>query len=136
MSWMIGVGILSMFSVVVLSVIVLHPEIKEGLLIKTSLITIIFSLLITAGLIFSEGETASVAYWRAGFLLRVGLGLLCIGIIHRANVIGKIRRKKESDIRFHNRTRSILMMMQDQVDDLAFMFKHDREELEDKAKHG
>ena len=128
MSWMIGVGVLSLFSVAVLSVIVLHPEIKEGLLIKASLITIIFSLLITSALIFSEGETASIAYWRAGFVLRMGLGLLCVGIIHRANVLGRKRRKAESDERFHNRTKSLLMMMQDQVDDLAFMFRHDHEE--------
>lgn len=76
-------GWMSLMGVGVLSWVVLHPKIHEGVVIKIGLITMIFSLGATAAVTLSATEDWD-ALWRAGFALRLGLFLVGCGVIWRA----------------------------------------------------
>jgi hypothetical protein len=86
--WQIANAAASFFAASVLTVVVLHPRIHEGLLIKAGLMMMVFGLLATAALTASS-SIAWDAYWRAGFAMRIGLAFVCVGILYRANVSAK-----------------------------------------------
>ena len=70
-------GIASLGGVLVLGYIVLNERIKEGVVIKTGLVLMIFSLAATAvHALFNTGNWT--ALWAAGFTLR--LGMLVVGL--------------------------------------------------------
>ena len=128
----IGAGV-SIFTALVMSIIVLHPEIHEGMIVKASLILCIFSLLATAGIVFN-GDLNSEALWRAGTLLRIGLAGVCAGILYRAHILGQIRRKVEKECEQRYRTRTILNIIIEPVHDIAFLFTSDFAKLEQENK--
>lgn len=126
--FMIGATV-SIFTALVMSVIVLHSDIHEGLIVKASLIVCIFSLLATAGLILSHDYNRE-ALWRAGTMLRIGLAGVCVGILYRAHILGHIRRKQEKETEHRYRTRSIINMITEPVHDIAFLFTSEFNQLE------
>lgn len=72
-------GIVSLLTMAVLSFVVLHPRINEGLWIKGGLGLMILSLLASAMLAFADGPL-EMAY-NVGLALRVGILLVCVGYI-------------------------------------------------------
>jgi hypothetical protein len=122
----------SIFTAVIISIIVLHPDIKEGIIVKASLIVCIFSLFATAAIVFTNAS--SDALWKAGTLLRFGLAGVCVGILYRARILGKIRRKIEKEIDGRRRTRTIMNLIAEPVHDIAFLFTTDFSQLEREHK--
>lgn len=86
--WQIANAVVSLFAAAVLTVVILHPKIHEGLAIKGGLMIVVFGLLATAGLTAASSIDWN-AYWRAGFAIRGGLALVCIGILYRARAKAK-----------------------------------------------
>lgn len=86
--WHTANGYVSITGAVLLTAIVLHPRVHEGLVIKTGLIAMIISMGATAWLTLAELEDWQ-AFWRAGFVLRAGLVCAIFGIILRARAYGK-----------------------------------------------
>lgn len=80
--WMLANGCVSVVGMLILSAVVLHPQISEGLIVKCALIVMILSLMATAGLTF-KGSEDWTAYWRAAVWLRGGLVLACLGVLLR-----------------------------------------------------
>lgn len=80
--WHTANGYVSLVGTVLLTAIVLHPRIHEGLVIKTGLIAMIISMGATAWLTLADVEDWQ-ALWHAGFVLRAGLVCAIIGIILR-----------------------------------------------------
>lgn len=67
----------SLLAALALSFVVLHPNIREGLLIKAGFITMIFALIASAGVFISEAPIH--AAFNAGLALRVGIVVACLG---------------------------------------------------------
>jgi hypothetical protein len=100
--WHTASGVVSLACAAFLSWIVLHPRINEGVLVKAGLITMITSLLVTGALTLGESYAWS-AYWRAGFLLRLGLLLVCVGVFVRVSgCCGGMPRRRMSDWLHHD----------------------------------
>lgn len=72
-------AMISAIGAVILSTIVLHPGIKEGLVIKIGLIMMIFSLGATFGLTIAELSDCWTLR-RTGFILRAGMATACLGV--------------------------------------------------------
>lgn len=71
-------AMISAIGAVILSTIVLHPGIKEGLVIKVGLIMMIFSLGATFGLTIAELDDCWTMR-RTGFILRTGMATAGLG---------------------------------------------------------
>ena len=84
--WHQANGWLSLVGMGLLTCIVLHPRIHEGLVIKTGLMAMIVSLGATAWLTLAEVDNWQ-ALWRAGFVLRAGLVGTVLGCLLRANAL-------------------------------------------------
>ena len=113
----------------VLSLIVLHPRIKEGLVVKAGLIAMILSLCATAALVFS-GSVNWAGYWRAGFTLRAGLALACIGVLIKARHLGRSGGRRTLAAKFgqdHRLTTYWLNRIAEPVHDLAHLFRDERQ---------
>lgn len=121
MSWLMASGIVSLLLALALSVIVLHPKIHEGVLIKAGLIAIIIPCLVTFSLAVTDSRDWD-AYWRAAFWMRAGLLAVCVGIIWKAQKI-RIRANDET------RSRYWMRRMTDPVDDLAHFFNDTRDKV-------
>lgn len=95
--WHTASGIVSLIGAAFLSWIVLHPRINEGVIIKSGLVMMILSLLVTAALTLGNSSEWT-AYWRAGFYLRLGLVVTCIGVVMRvAGLCSNKPRRRMSD---------------------------------------
>lgn len=125
-SWHFASGIVSLFSALALCLIVLNRSIQEGLIIKAGLIGMIFSLLVTFALTMGESKDWE-AYWRASFVTRCSVLVVCIGLMVRAR--GYVNRLREAiDIpcdRQAGMTRSILSRITEPAHDLAVLFRAD-----------
>lgn len=102
-----------------LSVIVFRTDIKEGPVLKVGLVGMIFSNLITAMLIF-EGSQNLDAYALTSVVSRVGILLICVGLIGRA--VNYAKRTKYT-VDPEQRTRSILRGIIEPVNDVAHLFR-------------
>jgi len=71
-------GFFSILAALGLSFVVLHPSIHEGLWIKGGMIVMIFSLLASAVVAFSDAPSFATAF-NAGLSLRGGILIVCIG---------------------------------------------------------
>lgn len=115
--WQMANAVVSVFAAGVLTIVILHPRIHEGLAIKSGLMAVVFGLMATAGLTV----TASVdwdAYWRAGFAMRSGLALVCVGVLYRA----RKRARKAPPYDAHAAlTRNWIRRISDPVYDLAHL---------------
>lgn len=80
--WHTASGLVSLACAAFLSWLVIYPKIHEGVIVKTGLVMMIVSLLVTAALTLGH-STEWAAYWRAGFYLRLGLCITCLGVIVR-----------------------------------------------------
>ena len=109
----------SILCAVALSVIVFRTDIKEGPILKVGLVSMIFSHIITAMLIF-EGSKNLEAYSLTGLVNRIGVLLICIGVITRA--ISYAKRNREC-ITPQQRTRQILRGITEPMDDVAYFFR-------------
>lgn len=78
----IGNGLVSLFTALVLSWLVLSPKIHEGLWIKAGMICMAMSLLVTAWHTLAMTRDYS-SLWAAALVLRTGLLVVCIGLIMR-----------------------------------------------------
>lgn len=123
--WHIASGVSCVVAALVLSIIVLHPGIKEGLLVKVGLVAMILSLSATAALTFT-GSADWPAYWRAAFTLRIGLAVTCAGILLKAHRIGCAARRAQGFC--HTRaTNRWLYQITEPARDMAHLFRDERE---------
>lgn len=123
--WHIASGVVCIIAGLVLSAIVLHPRINEGLIVKAGLIAMILSLFATAALTFS-GSIDWPGYWRAAFTLRAGLAVACVGILWRASVISRAK-KKTATSNHESLTKAWLYRITEPVNDMAHLFQDERE---------
>ena len=72
-------GIFSVLAAMALSFVVLHPSIREGLVIKLGLIVMILSMGASAAVLFDE--MALAAALNTGLALRIGIVIVCIGYV-------------------------------------------------------
>jgi hypothetical protein len=103
--WHIANGIVSGIGAFVLALVVMHPRIEEGLIVKVGLVVMVFSLFATAYLSLVESENW-VAYWRAAFWLRAGLLITAAGVLTRSQGwFGGPKRRMSDWVRIqgHNR---------------------------------
>ena len=110
----------------VLSLIVLHPHIKEGLIVKAGLIAMVIGLSATAALVFSESLNWN-AYWRAGFTLRAGLAVACVGVLIKARRLASHGRRHHLGDQHHRLTTYWLNRIAEPVHDLAHLFRDERQ---------
>lgn len=124
--WHIASAASSAIAAFVLAAIVLHPQIHEGLIVKSGLVVAILSLVGTAMLTLSGSEDWS-AYWRAGFSLRVGLAVACVGILLRARRLGCLSRQRKQQQQSREATRRWLYQITEPMHDLAHLFRDERD---------
>jgi hypothetical protein len=125
-SWHIASGAACIVAGFILAIIVLHPKIHEGLVAKAGLITMILSLAATAALTYTE-STDWAAYWRAGFTLRAGLAVACLGIILKAHRMGRaIRQHRPVDVQ-RQMTNRWIHQITEPARDMAYLFRDERE---------
>ena len=91
--WMVATGVVSAVGAVILSAVVLHPQISEGIIVKFALVVMVFSLIATASLTL-KGSDDWTAYWRAAAWLRGGLVLACVGVLVRYTGCGIAEPKR------------------------------------------
>jgi len=131
--WHIASGGACIVAAVVLSIIVLHPGIREGAMVKVGLVSMILSLWATAALTFS-GSTDWPGYWRAAFTLRAGLALTCIGIIWKAHSLGCASRRAKDQAEAHKRaTNRWLYVITEPARDMANLFRDERDYEKDRT---
>jgi hypothetical protein len=128
--WQIANAAASLFAAVVLTIVVLHPKIHEGLAIKGGLMVMIAGLLATAALTVG-GSVDWEAYWRAGFAMRMGLALVCVGILYRARVAAHCAQPPDPHAAM---TRRWLRRISDPVNDLAHLFADEPVKRGDREK--
>lgn len=120
--WHIASAASSAVAAAILAAIVLHPQIHEGLVVKAGLIVAIISLAGAAMLTLS-GSQDWPAYWRAGFSLRAGLAVACVGILWRAHRLGRLSRQRQQREQHRQATRRWIRRMAEPVHDLAYLFR-------------
>lgn len=69
-------GVFSVLAALSLSYVVLHPSIREGLILKAGLIVMILSLGASAA---ATVEMSMDAAFNAGLALRIGIVIVCVG---------------------------------------------------------
>lgn len=127
--WQMANAIVSLFTAGVLTVVVLHPRIHEGLPIKAGLMVVVISLLAMAGLTVAQSVNWD-AYWRAGFVMRAGLALVCLGVLYRARESAK-SAPPPYDAQAAL-TRSWMRRITEPVNDLAHLFADEPEHRHEK----
>lgn len=127
--WQMANAIVSLFAAGVLTIVILHPRIHEGLPIKAGLMVVVIGLLATAGLTVTE-STAWDAYWRAGFAMRAGLAVICLGVLYRARASAKSTPPPyDAQVAL---TRTWLRRISEPVNDLAHLFADEPEHHHEK----
>lgn len=81
-AWHFANGAIAAIGAVLLAWVVLHPDIREGPLLKVGFAIMSVSLALAAYLSFSESRDW-LTMWKAGFWLRVGLCLVGLGVMWR-----------------------------------------------------
>ena len=76
-------GSIALLCALALSWVALHPAIDEGVISKVGLLVMIFALLATAALSFTDPDNG-VMLWRASFTTNIGLLIACAGTLIRA----------------------------------------------------
>ena len=76
-------GLVSIVAAALMTGLTLNPSIKEGVVVKTGLMAMIWGLIGTAYLTLSASDNWE-AVWNAGLVLRIGLCVTCIGMWWRA----------------------------------------------------
>lgn len=122
-TWQYASGIMALFAALGLCVIVLHSRIHEGAIIKAGLIGLVFSLLITFALTVNQ-TTDLDYYWRATFLTKTSLFVVCLGLFVRARFYVK-RTGVDIDIGDEGLTRRIMRRITQPADDLAELLNAD-----------
>lgn len=79
MDWCTFNGIVSIASAMALAQVVMSPRIEEGLIVKSGLIAMIFSLMSTGYHMLSKSEDAE-AIVRAGAALATGIFFVIVGL--------------------------------------------------------
>lgn len=120
-NWHMASGLISLLCALALSVVVLHPKIHEGVIIKAGLIGIIIPCLVTFALTFSASQEME-AYWRAAFWMKAGLLAVCVGIVLKAN-------KHRKRVPHEEMSRRWMRRMTEPVNDLAHFFNDEREKI-------
>lgn len=125
-TWHFASGVVSLFSALALCLIVLNHKINEGIIIKTGLIGMIFSLLVTFALTLAGSEDW-VAYWRASFVTRCSILVVCVGLIVRARTyVQKLKAKIDIPCEVQEGlTRAILRRITEPAHDLAMLLSAD-----------
>lgn len=121
-SWLFASGIISLFSALGLCLIVLNREINEGVIIKVGLIGMIMSMLTTFALMMNESLNMDY-YWRASFVLRLSILVVCFGLVVRARAYVK-RTMGTPDFQ-ESVGEKILRKVGEPVSDLAHLFNAD-----------
>lgn len=124
-TWQYASGIMALFAAIGLCTIVLHRGIHEGFLIKTGLIGLIFALLITFALTINETLVLDY-YWRATFLTKTSIFVVCLGLFVRAR--GYVKRTEPAvdiEIGHEGLTRRIMRRITEPADDLAKLLSAD-----------
>lgn len=122
-AWQYASGIMALFAALGLCVIVLHSRIHEGAIIKAGLIGLVFSLLITFALTVNETMVLDY-YWRATFLTKSSLFVVCLGLFVRARRYVK-RTGVDIEIDDEGLTRRIMRRITQPADDLAELLNAD-----------
>lgn len=117
-------GVASLLCAVVLSAAVLSDRVKDGVIIKTGLIAMIGSFVITAMLTLENSRDWD-AYALANLINRVGLVVVGLGVWLRIHVFMH-REKKSSDAHSH-RTNQILGGISSPASDLMDLFVEPKE---------
>jgi hypothetical protein len=130
-NWQIANAVVSLFAAAVLTVVILHPRIHEGLGIKAGLMVVVVSLLATAGLTLAQSVDWN-AYWRAGFTMRAGMALVCLGILYRARVAAKSCPLPYDA--HEAMTRSWMRRITEPVNDLAHLFADEPAKRNDRER--
>lgn len=81
-AYFVASGVVSFLCAVVLTVIVLHRKVHEGVVVKLGLVMMIFSLVASTVHVLTWTQSW-MALWTAGFTLRLGLLTVCAGMILR-----------------------------------------------------
>ena len=76
-------GVLSMLGAACIAGLILNPRINEGLVVKVGLMAMVWGLIGNAYLTLSDSPNWG-AVWNAGFVLRVGIVVVYIGMWWRA----------------------------------------------------
>ena len=122
-TWQYASGVMALFAALGLCVIVLHSKIHEGAIIKIGLIGLVFSLLITFALTVNETMVLDY-YWRATFLTKTSLFVVCLGLFVRAR--GYVKRTSVGvEIGHEGLTRRIMRRIMEPADDLAKLLSAD-----------
>ena len=87
---------MSLLGALVISWVVLHPKIHEGLMAKIGLLTVNFSLMATAALVFS-GAMTWASYLAAGAALRCGVAILIAAVLWRARKFLRVNKRIRRD---------------------------------------
>lgn len=82
-------GVLSMLGAACIAGLILNPRISEGLIVKIGLMAMVWGLIGNAYLTLS-GSPNWAAVWNAGFVLRVGIVVVCAGMWWRARHADRI----------------------------------------------
>lgn len=85
----IGNGVLSIIGAACLTGLILNPRINEGLIVKIGLMAMVWGLIGNAYLTLSDSPNWA-AVWNAGFVLRVGIVVVCAGMWWRARHADRI----------------------------------------------
>lgn len=124
--WHFASGVISLFAALALCIIVLNRNIEEGVTIKAGLIGLIVSLLVTFALTINGSEDWG-AYWRASFVTRCSILVVCVGLMVRARAYArKLRAAIDVPCDHHTgMTRAILRRITEPAHDLAMLFRAD-----------
>lgn len=76
-------GVLSMLGAACIAGLILNPRINEGLIVKIGLMAMVWGLIGNAYLTLSDPPNWGAA-WNAGFVLRLGIVVVCVGMWWRA----------------------------------------------------
>lgn len=116
-------AVAAVFSSAVLGYVVLDQRIREGAWIKAGLVVVILALLASAALTLQGGPVW--AWANVGLACRTGIALVCVGVLVRANRVGKARRRRLGGWTQQARHRGFLFMMVDPAKDVADMLRSD-----------
>lgn len=131
-TWQVANAFACIVAGITLASIVLHPRINEGLVVKAGLVTMIMSLAATAMLTLSNSVSWE-GYWRAAFLLRVGLAITCVGIVLRAHEVHQRAIRRSPDLQ-RQMTNRWLNQIIEPVHDLVHLFREDEPSPREREK--
>ena len=118
-------GLISLVGALCLAFVVLHPSIQEGLVMKVGMILMSFAMLVTFAITLVEPSYDVHSLLATGFILRLGIVVMCIGVFIKARRAGKRKRM----IRGEQRTRTHIHNMTAPLHDLVDFLKDEKERI-------